>query len=65
MICVGLVVVYCFVAKEGPISDYCQLYDRIIVEQGDSKITAPLGVKKRLLANELKFKQLCGGGNGK
>ena len=61
IICVGILVTYCFVEKPIPTDSFCLLYDKVIVEQGDSKISAPLAVKKRLLANELKFKRLCKG----
>lgn len=43
------------------IDSFCQLYTKIIVEKGDASITAPASVKRRLLANELLYKQQCAG----
>lgn len=64
--CIGIVVTYCFLPQqEPPVDSYCLQYDQVIVEPGDSKITAPIGVKKRLLANELKFKRFCNGNSSK
>ena len=41
------------------IDSFCQLYDKVIVKKGDGKIVASEGVKKRLLENELTYRQLC------
>ena len=41
------------------IDSFCVAYNKVIVEKGDSKITATEGVKKRLLANELFYRQQC------
>lgn len=41
------------------IDSFCKLYSKVIVEKGDSKIAAPVGVKRRLLANELLYKSQC------
>lgn len=41
------------------IDSFCALYTVVIVEKGDSQIKAPLGVKKRLLENELLYKAEC------
>lgn len=43
------------------IDSFCVIYNKVIVEKGDSKIVAPIGVKKRLLENELFYKQNCPG----
>ena len=41
------------------LDSFCKLYTKIIVEKGDGKIIAPIGVKKRLLENELLYKEEC------
>ena len=41
------------------VDSFCQLYQKVIVEKGDSKIVAPIGVKKRLLANEQFYRNNC------
>lgn len=41
------------------IDSFCQVYNRVIVEKGDGKIVASSGVKRRLLANELFYREQC------
>lgn len=41
------------------IDSYCQLYNQVVVQKGDGTITASNGVKRRLLANELTYRELC------
>jgi hypothetical protein len=41
------------------IDSFCQIYNKVIVQKGDGAMTASSGVKKRLLANELTYNQLC------
>ena len=41
------------------IDSFCQVYNKVIVEKGDGKIVASEGVKKRLLANELFYREQC------
>lgn len=41
------------------IDSYCQVYNPVVVSRGDGQITAPLAVKKRILANELTYRQEC------
>lgn len=38
---------------------FCQVYNPVVVEKGDGTITAKSGVKKRILANELTYKDQC------
>jgi len=38
---------------------FCQVYNKIIVAKGDGTITATTGVKKRILANELTYRDQC------
>lgn len=60
--CVGLIVMKCFAQEPVPLDSFCQLYDRVIVAKGDSAISAPLSVKRRILANELKYRKFCNAG---
>lgn len=46
--------------KQEQIDSFCQLYTKVIIEQGDANIKAPIGMKRRLLANELLYKAECG-----
>jgi hypothetical protein len=41
------------------IDSFCQVYNKVIVQKGDGKIVASDGVKRRLLANELFYRQQC------
>jgi hypothetical protein len=41
------------------IDSYCQVYNPVVVSRGDGQITAPLAVKRRILANELTYRQEC------
>lgn len=41
------------------IDSFCQVYNQVVLQKGDGTITASPGVKRRLLANELTYKQLC------
>jgi hypothetical protein len=43
------------------IDSFCQLYNKVIVEKGDGSINAPPAVKRRLLANELLYREQCAG----
>lgn len=42
-----------------PIDSYCQVYNPVIITKGDAQISARLAVKKRILANELTYRQEC------
>lgn len=42
-----------------PVDSFCQVYTRVIVAKGDGSITATSGVKRRLLANELTYRDQC------
>ncbi len=44
------------------VDSFCQVYNQVVVQKGDGAIAAPVGVKKRLLANELFYRQNCPGG---
>lgn len=44
---------------DDPVDSYCAVYNKVIVEKGDGAITAKPGVKKRLLANELTYRNQC------
>ena len=41
------------------IDSFCQVYNQVIVQKGDGKIVASSEVKKRLLANELTYRDQC------
>jgi hypothetical protein len=41
------------------IDSFCQVYNKVIVQKGDGAISAPSGVKKRLLANEMIYRSQC------
>ena len=58
--CVGVVIAYCFIPAPQPVDSFCLAYHKVIVEKGDANIVAPVGVKRRLLANELLYKQCKG-----
>lgn len=38
---------------------FCQVYNKVVVAKGDGAITAKLDVKKRILANELTYRDQC------
>lgn len=42
----------------GPVDSFCQVYSKVIAQKG-TKITAPLDVKQRLLANEKFYREQC------
>ncbi len=41
------------------IDSFCQVYNQVILQKGDGTIVATSGAKKRLLANELTYRQQC------
>jgi hypothetical protein len=41
------------------IDSFCQVYNQVILQKGDGTIVATSGVKRRLLANELTYRQVC------
>jgi hypothetical protein len=43
-----------------PIDSYCLVYNPVVVSNGDGAITAPSQVKRRILANELTYRDQCG-----
>ncbi len=38
---------------------FCQVYNKVIVAKGDGAISATQGVKRRILANELTYRDQC------
>lgn len=46
-------------ATKPPADSFCQVYNQIVVAKGDGAISAPPGVKKRILANELTYRDQC------
>ncbi len=41
------------------IDSYCSIYSKVIRGKGEGSITAKSEVKKRILANEVTFRDLC------
>ena len=41
------------------IDSFCQVYNQVVIQKGDGSITATSGVKRRLLANEKTYRELC------
>ena len=58
LLCVALSLANC-AAKTVPIDSYCQVYNPVVLQKGDGAITATSGVKKRILANELTYRDQC------
>ena len=46
-------------AHQPPTDSFCQIYNRVVVAKGDGMITAAPSVKKRILANELTYRDQC------
>lgn len=42
-----------------PVDSFCRIYSPIVVSRGDGAITATPSVKKRILANELTYRDQC------
>ena len=61
MICVGVVLAYCFVASPSPVDSFCLLYQPVVQAKGDGSIQGTPGAKRRILANELLYRQQCKG----
>lgn len=61
--CFGLLIMWCQASTPAPVDSFCAVYQQIVQEKGDGTIKAPLGVKKRILANELVYRKHCKGGN--
>lgn len=62
MLCVGLLFAYCFSPPVSTSTDsFCAVYERVIIENGDGTINARPAVKRRLAANEVKYRCLCTG----
>ena len=59
MICVGVLVAYCFAATPTVSDSFCQVYQQVVAAKGGGMISAAPGVKRRLLANELTYRKLC------
>jgi len=60
LLCAGLSLSSCTLFRPPPpVDGYCERYNKVIVEKGDGNIKASLGVKRRLLANELTYEDQC------
>ena len=42
-----------------PVDSFCQVYNPVVVAKGEGAITAAPAVKKRILANELTYRDQC------
>lgn len=42
-----------------PTDSFCQIYQPVVAAKGDGSITASSGAKRRLLANEMIYRQQC------
>lgn len=58
LVCAALSLSSCAHAPP-PTDSFCQIYNRVVIAKGDGAITATPGVKKRLLANELTYRDQC------
>jgi hypothetical protein len=58
MVCAGLSLSSCAHVPP-PVDSFCQIYNPIVVQKGDGAIAATSGVKKRILANELTYRDQC------
>jgi hypothetical protein len=58
LVCAALSLSSCAHAPP-PTDSFCQIYNRVVVQKGDGAIAATSGVKKRILANELTYRDQC------
>jgi hypothetical protein len=58
LVCAALSLSSC-VHTAPPVDSFCQIYNRVVVAKGDGVITATASVKRRLLANELTYRDQC------
>lgn len=56
LVCLGLSLSSC---GTPPTDSFCQIYNPVVVQKGDGAIAAPSGVKRRILANELTYRDQC------
>lgn len=42
-----------------PTDSFCQIYRPVVVQKGDGAIAATVSVKRRILANELTYRDQC------
>lgn len=60
LVCATLSLSNCTLFRTTPVIDgYCQRYNKVIQEKGDGNIVAKSGPKRRLLANELTYREQC------
>jgi hypothetical protein len=59
LVCAALSLSSCVSTGTVSTDSFCQIYNRVVVQKGDSAISAPLSVKKRILANELTYRDQC------
>lgn len=61
-VCLGILLMYCFPVSGGvTVDSFCTVYQRVVVAKGEGKIVASDAVKRRIIANELLYRQTCNG----
>jgi hypothetical protein len=58
MLCGALSLTSC-ATTPAQVDSFCQIYNPVVAQKGDGAIVATEGVKRRLLANELTYNQIC------
>lgn len=58
MVCGALSLSSCAHAPP-PTDSFCQIYNKVVQEKGDGAIAAKPGPKRRILANELTYRDQC------
>ena len=61
MICLGVLVMWCNLAKPPVVDSFCTTYQPVVLQKGDGIITTTPGAKRRILANEIVYRTVCGG----
>lgn len=57
LVCAALSLSSC---AHAPVTDsFCQVYNRVVVAKGEGAISAAPSVKRRILANELTYRDQC------
>lgn len=58
LVCAALSLSSC-VHNPPAVDSFCQIYNPVVVAKGDGAISAAPAVKKRILANELTYRDQC------
>lgn len=57
--CVGILVMWCQTSTPAPVDSFCTVYQQVVQAKGDGTIKGTLGVRQRILANELVYRKHC------